>query len=756
MWDFRLEVFSLAVAILGSYLGLDFAGRMKTSPRKIFWFLAGAVTMGLAIWAMHFISLLAVMLSSQISVDGRLSTLSALTAMTGAGITFSILNRSRLSWIHMLCGSVAMGLAIVSMHYIGMESMRIPVRIDYDPFLFMVSVLTAIVASGAALWLTFQQEPDAGRGQTGRRIGAAILMGAAIWGMHNFGMQAASYQHVEGFSYGFLTNPTVGSYLLSDLLIFFGVVVGIMLLLLNSYSTWELKKTLDELAESENRFSNIFHQALVGILKTDPTGKAQVVNSRLQDLFNVPSESIGNLYFQDLVHPDDLELALECMNHALKTHEPVIFEHRCLDFKGGIKCSSSRIMPAREKPGLTDLHIIMVDITELKQAEKALEESKERFRLLVEEVKNYAIYWIDLKGNVESWNKGAERIFGYSTEEILGQHFSIFFTDDVQETSSVLLYRAEREKRLEMEMRQKRKNNVVFDALITLTPARNEQGELVGFSNITRDITDEKRWRQDLLESHRMLEVSVKKLEQSNRELEQFATIASHDLQAPLRKVMIYSDAIQAGLKDAIPKEAQDYLLRMQRATCNMQNLITDLLALSRVNRKGQPFRRISLSDVMVEVFLHLEEKIQQTGAHIEVDGMISLDADPVQLRQLLQNLLENALKFHFEGQKPFVYINSYIREDGQCDIVVQDNGIGFDEKYLDRIFAVFERLHPETRFQGTGMGLAICKKIAERHSGQITAKSQPNHGSTFIVTLPVNQPEVLPKYPVTAKDQVQ
>ncbi|MEM7578834.1 MAG: PAS domain-containing protein [Cyanobacteria bacterium P01_A01_bin.80] len=233
-------------------------------------------------------------------------------------------------------------------------------------------------------------------------------------------------------------------------------------------------------------------------------------------------------------------------------------------------------------------------------------------------------------------------------------------------------------------------------------------------------------------------------LARSNEELQQFAFIASHDLQEPLRKITAFGDRLKATCQDALNDRGYDYLQRMQNAAERMQVLIEDLLTLSRITTRAQPFIDVNLSRVTQEVLSDLEIRIAQTGARIEIGELPIIKADPLQMRQLLQNLISNALKFHCEQQPLLIkiYSKNYSKNANQqlnyeyCQIIVEDNGIGFDEKYLDRIFNVFQRLHGRTEYEGTGMGLAICRKIVERHQGSITAKSEPGKGASFIVTV--------------------
>ncbi|MGI8504588.1 MAG: PAS domain-containing protein [Hassallia sp.] len=231
-------------------------------------------------------------------------------------------------------------------------------------------------------------------------------------------------------------------------------------------------------------------------------------------------------------------------------------------------------------------------------------------------------------------------------------------------------------------------------------------------------------------------------LARSNEELQQFAFIASHDLQEPLRKIKTFGDRLKVTCGDAFTEQGSDYLQRMQNAAQRMQILIEDLLTLSRVTTRTQPFVSVDLAQITQEVLSDLEVTIQQSVACVELGKLATLRADPLLMRQLLQNLIGNAIKFHRPQEPPFVKIYTEVTRaiNGSefCQIIVEDRGIGFDEKYLSRIFNVFQRLHGRSEYQGTGIGLAICRKIAERHNGSITATSIPGHGAKFIVTLPM------------------
>lgn len=263
-----------------------------------------------------------------------------------------------------------------------------------------------------------------------------------------------------------------------------------------------------------------------------------------------------------------------------------------------------------------------------------------------------------------------------------------------------------------------------------------ENDRVIGRVVLFKNISERKQ-------SAQALEHKAEELARSNAELEQFAFVASHDLQEPLRKIRAFGDRLKMKCATILPVESADYLDRMQNAAARMQTLINDLLTFSRVISRTEPFVAVDLAQVTREVLSDLEVRIEKTGATVEVTDLPKIDADPMQMRQLLQNLIGNALKFHLPGAKPVVKVRAEIltneaAEVPTCQLTVQDNGIGFDEKYLDKIFAVFQRLHGRQEYEGTGIGLAVCRRIVDRHKGSITARSKPGKGATFTVLLPV------------------
>jgi len=342
---------------------------------------------------------------------------------------------------------------------------------------------------------------------------------------------------------------------------------------------------------------------------------------------------------------------------------------------------------------------------------------------------------LDIDGKATFVNPTVAKLTGWPVAELIGKSESeIFFRNSKKGNTEVLTRNPD-------EQFLSRKDGTNFPVELVKTPI-NENGRVIGSVLVFKDITERKRVEETLARK-------ASELARSNAELEQFAFVASHDLQEPLRKIQAFGDRLKVKCESFESTEIRDYLDRMQNAAARMRNLINDLLAFSRVIRSSEPFVQVDLAQVTKEVLVDLEVRIEKTGAKVEVESLPTIDADPMQMRQLMLNLLGNALKFQPPGSIPVVKIAATtitaVSGEQLCELSVEDNGIGFDEKYLDKIFAVFQRLHGRSEYEGTGVGLAVCRRIVDRHRGNIIARSQPGKGAMFIVTLPMSQskPEV-------------
>jgi PAS domain S-box-containing protein len=371
------------------------------------------------------------------------------------------------------------------------------------------------------------------------------------------------------------------------------------------------------------------------------------------------------------------------------------------------------------------------DITERKRVEETLRQSEERSRLIVSNAKDYAILMLDPGGNIVNWNEGAERMKGYRAEEIIGQHFSRFHSaEDISNGIPGLeLEEAARVGRCENEGWRIRKNGSRLFASVAITALRDEKGMLRGFGKITRDITERKKSEEHLVKT-------MEELSQSNDELQQFAYVASHDLQEPLRMVASYTQLLAKRYKGQLDADADEFIDFAVDGCNRMQALIQDLLAYSRSGSTGKAVRKISSENALSQALTNLHATIEESGAIVTHDALPSIITDDTQLALIFQNLVGNGIKYR-GIEAPHVHVSATKNGGKEWIFSVRDNGLGIEPQYFERIFILFQRLHGRQEFKGTGIGLAICKKIVERLGGRIWVESQPEEGSTFYFSLP-------------------
>lgn len=383
---------------------------------------------------------------------------------------------------------------------------------------------------------------------------------------------------------------------------------------------------------------------------------------------------------------------------------------------------------------------------ELLKRNEELRRSEERYHRMVSEVQDYAIILLSEDGTIENWNKGAEQIKGYKAEEIIGKNFSIFYTEEDLKNNlpQQLIQRARQEGKANHEGWRVRKDGTVFWGNIVITCLHDANNNVIGFSKVTRDLSTQKNSEMELQEKN-------KELEAMNQELASFAYVSSHDLQEPLRKIQTFASRILETENENLSERGKDYFQRMQNAALRMQTLIEDLLTYSRTNTAEKNFERVDLNTLLDEIKNELSESIEEKKAIIKASPLPTLEVVPFQFRQLLINILGNALKFSKPDTPPIITINAdivkgntikgshAIRNKNYHHIAITDNGIGFEPEHSLRIFEVFQRLHGRNEYGGTGIGLAICKKIMDNHGGMITAQSELDKGATFHLYFPAN-----------------
>jgi PAS domain S-box-containing protein len=371
-----------------------------------------------------------------------------------------------------------------------------------------------------------------------------------------------------------------------------------------------------------------------------------------------------------------------------------------------------------------------VDITKSKRTEARLKEQAELLDLAHD-----AIVVADLDGRLLLWNHGAERTYGWRAEEAIGRNLHELLRTSSATPLDQLEAIVQEQGQWAGELRQYTRDGRAVTVQSRWSLRRKEPGGAVAILEINRDISEQKRAEQERTRTREVLEQTVKDLERSNAELQQFAYVASHDLQEPLRMVAQFTQLLSERYGAALDNDAREFIAYAVDGATRMQTLIQDLLAYSRVGTRAGRFEWIDCNRVLATAVANLQASIRDNAAEIRHDELPTIRADRSQMAQLFQNLVGNAIKFR-AGESPKVHISA-TRDGSEWIFSVRDNGIGFEPQYAERIFVIFQRLHARDEYPGTGIGLAICKKIVERHGGRIWAESQPQQGTTFYFSIP-------------------
>ena len=487
------------------------------------------------------------------------------------------------------------------------------------------------------------------------------------------------------------------------------------------------------LLDSERRFRAIFNQTFQFIGLLAPDGTLLEVNQTALNVANIArSDVVGKPIWEG--YRWSTSATQEQLKQAIARAAQGEFIRYEVEIRANERPLTIDFSLRPVKEGEQVVLIIPEgrDITELKQIEEQLRQSEERFRRAFEDAATGEAL-VAPNGRFVRVNRALRELLGYSEAELLAKTFQdITHPDDLNtDLGYVQQMLAGEIRTYQMEKRYFHKQGQIIWILLSVSLVRNAQKPLYFVSQI-QDITERKH-------AQAQLHTLITELERSNQELEEFASVVSHDLLAPLHKHQMLGELLQEDYGEDLGEEGRNYLKRMRTVTSRMQILIKDLLTYSRVATQARPFVPVELTAVIKGVLSDLEAEINQTNGRVEIGLLPTIEADPVQMRQLFQNLLSNALKFHHPHILPFVkiYQESEKNFTGLVQIVVEDNGIGFKPEYAQKIFTPFHRLHSSSHYEGTGLGLAICRKIVERHRGTITASSTPLQGARFTITLP-------------------
>lgn len=586
---------SFLVAILASYTALDMAGRITLAREHAArrWLAVGAFAMGTGIWSMHFIGMLAFSLPIALGYDPTITFLSLLIAIASSAFALWLVSQPVLPGMRLALGASLMGAGIAGMHYTGMAAMRMVPAIQYIPALFLLSIVIAMLASGAALWIAFRLRRHSPRPGP-LRSGAAVVMGLAIVGMHYTAMAAAQFP--LGSICGAARNGMNTGWL--AFLVTIGTVTIMAIALTFS--------VLDRRLHAEERFRAAVESAPIAMVMIERTGSITLVNALTETLFG---------YQRDELLGRPVEILL-----------PKRYRAAHPQLRGGFFQA-----PVARRMGV------------------------------------------------------GRDLFGL------------------------------------------RKDGSEFLVEIGLNPVETSDGVFVLAA--IADITERKRAEEALRQR-------TEELDRSNRELEQFAYVASHDLQEPLRAIAGPLTLLQRRYHGQLDARADEFIEHAVDGASRMQALIDDLLAFSRVGRSTEPLQQTDCTQALDNALKNLKAAVDESGAQISCEGLPTVRALSGQISVLFQNLVGNAIKFRHKDRPLQIDVGADARDDGWV-FHVRDNGIGIEPAYFERIFLIFQRLHTHRDYPGTGIGLALCKRIAEHHGGGIWVESEPGNGSTFFFSLP-------------------
>jgi PAS domain S-box-containing protein len=482
------------------------------------------------------------------------------------------------------------------------------------------------------------------------------------------------------------------------------------------------RKTIEaELTEREARYRSVFDSHSVMLL-IDPENSAIVdANQAACEFYGYDRKRMLQLHVTDLNALASIEVAAEMLRARDKRKNHFEFIHRLAN--GDLRDVEVFSGPLSIH-GRTLLHSIVFDVTLRKRAEAA----SQRLAAIVESSTD-AIISKDLNGIITSWNGAAEKMFGYMPDEVIGKPIIMLLPPErLDEEVAILSNITQGTIVPPFDSKRRHKNGSLIDVAISVSPIRDAEGKVVGAAKIVRDIAERKHFENELA-------AIVQELAKSNKELEQFAYVASHDLQEPLRVVVSYLQFLEERYIGELDAKAKDFIGRAVAAAKRMQAMIQSLLAYSRISTRAKPFAECKTEAVLDHALEDLGAVIEARHARITHDPLPDLWGDETQIEFLFQNLIGNALKF-CDREPPEVHIGAVKDGEGRWVFSVIDNGIGIEKEYYNRIFEIFTRLHARGKYEGTGIGLSTCKKIVERHGGTIWLESVPGQGSTFYFSL--------------------
>jgi PAS domain S-box-containing protein len=530
----------------------------------------------------------------------------------------------------------------------------------------------------------------------------------------------------------------------------------------------ELNIAQQKTLQSESNFRNMILQAPVAMcIFTGPQHVVAIANSSMIDLWGKAAGAVlGKPVFDAL--PDAREQGLEALiDGVYNTGETVKANERPVTLVRHGKAENLYLNFAYEpyrnvKGEIIGVFAIALDVTqqvtarreierevdirttELSQLNTQLKQSEERYYRMINEVEDYAIILMDKNGIIQSWNLGAQKIKGYTEEEVTGKHFKMFYRPEEQQKGlpQQLMAEAAANGKTTSDGWRLKKDGSLFWASILLTALHDTQGNVIGFSKVTRDVTDKKMAEDKLKEYSANLEFQ-------NRELEQFAYAASHDMKEPLRKIHLFGSLLEDNIATHLNEKSAGYLKRILKSATKMGNLVDNILSYSKTSLSTETLNPVDLGAIAEEIISGLEQETDIQAVTFESDHLPVINGVPFQCSQLIENLVHNAIKYQHPDRECVIRIEHKLVKSDEVNlgntatashyhhISITDNGIGFDPVYSEKIFEIFQRLDTVSGKDGAGIGLAICRRIMLNHKGFITATGKLDEGAQFNLYFP-------------------
>jgi PAS domain S-box-containing protein len=734
-YNYALVALSVLIAMFASYTALDLAGRVTAAGgwTRAVWLLGGAGAMGTGIWSMHYIGMLAFVLPVPVAYHWPTVLLSLLAAILASVVALGVVSRQKMGASRAVVGSVLMGAGIASMHYIGMAAMRLPAICQFNFSLVVMSVVFAVLISFAALWITFHfRDEKTGIGR--EKLAGAVVMGAAIPVMHYTGMAAASFtpssmpadlSHAVSIS----TLGTAGIAAVTF------VVLGLALLTSwadRRFAAQTLELQEEKLQRSEAYLAEAQRLTHTGSWAWRVPGRDAVHLS--EEWYRIYGFDPGNgpPSFEERrqrTHPEDRVQWQGVIDRAIAEKSEYEVEFRILLPDGTVKHIHTVGHPVlNASGGLVQFVGSSTDITERKRAEEAT-----RLLAAIVESSHDAIVSKSLDGIITSWNKGAERLFGYPAEEAVGQNITLIIPPERRDEERTILGQLTRGERVDnFETVRMRKDGSFLDVSLTISPMKDSSGRVVGASKLARDITERKRAEEALRQAQTDLAHASRLTTMG-----EFTASLAHEVKQPIAAAVTDANTCVRWITRDEPdlKEAREAACRIVKDAQRASEIINRVHLLF---KKGTPQRElVDVNEVAREMIVLLGDEASRHSISVRTELAEDLPhvfVDRVQLQQVLMNLITNGVDAMHDVDGPReLTIKSQPARSNEVLLSVSDSGVGLPRHQADEIFNAFFT----TKTHGTGMGLRISRSIVESHGGRLWAADNSPRGASFCFTLP-------------------